>query len=296
MPAPHLVAVVITWNSRADTLACLAALARSEPMIPDVIVVDNASRDGSVDAIRAAFPWVEIIANPRNLHFARGANRGLRRALADGADYVWVLNPDAAVTPGALAEMLRVMESDPALGIVGARLVQPAPHPHSRAGERVTVGGRCDLRTGAISEPPAPSAPTRDRLAVDYVWGCAMLIRAATLRQVGGFDERFTAYFEDADLCLRARAAAPAWQTATALRAVVVHTGSQAANRRFAQQMWLRGRNWLWCFWRHAPPADRPRLLLWMLGYRLPRFVWIALLTLVARTLRPLGRPIRLWG
>jgi GT2 family glycosyltransferase len=289
------VCVVVSWNSRDDTLACLAALARSEPAAPDVIVVDNASTDGTVAAVRAAFPNVELIENSRNRHFARGANQGLRRALARGAEFAWVLNPDAHVAPTALHEMLCLAASDPALGIIGARLVHPAPHPRSRLGERVVVGANCDLRTGAIDEPAAPDSSV-DRLDVDYVWGCAMLLRAAMLRQVGLFDERLVAYFEDADLCLRARAAVPAWRTATALRAVVVHAGSRAANRRFLQQMWLRGRNWLWCFWRHAPAAQRPALLRWMLGYRLPRLAWAALFTLAARTVRPLGRPIKLWS
>lgn len=295
MNEDKVTAVVVTWNSRDDTLGCLAALARSEPA-PAVIVVDNASTDGTAAAVRAAFPAVEVIENTRNVHFACGANVGLRRALARGAAFAWVLNPDAHPAPGALAEMLRLAEADPALGLVGARLVHPPPHPRSRQGARVVVGANCDLRTGQIHEPAAPGASAIGRLDVDYVWGCSMLLRAAMLRAVGGFDERLTAYFEDTDLCLRARAARPAWGTATALRAEVVHGGSRAANRRFAQQMWLRGRNWLWVFWRHAAPADRPRLLAWMLGYRLPRLAWSALVTLVARTARPLGRPVQLWG
>ena len=295
MHAERVLAVLVSWNSRDDTLACLAALARSEPA-PAVIVVDNASTDGTAAAVRAAFPAVEVIEQQRNEHFARGANAGLRRALARGAEFAWVLNPDAHPAPNALAEMLRLAEVDPALGIIGARLVHPPPHPRSRQGERVVVGADCDLRTGLIHEPTPPAANTSGRLDVDYVWGCSMLLRAGALRAVGTFDERLTAYFEDTDLCLRARAARPAWGTATALRAEVVHGGSRAANRRFAQQMWLRGRNWLWVFWRHAAPADRPALLAWMLGYRLPRLAWSALVTLLARTARPLGRPVRLWG
>ena len=296
MTAPSVLVVVVTWNSRTDVLDCLAALANSEGVALDVVVVDNASTDGTAAAVRAAFPTAEVIENERNEHFARGANVGLRRALERGAEYACVLNPDALVTPNALAEMVQVADSQPSLGIVGARLVHPAPHPRSRLGERIVVGANCDLRTGAIVEPAAPAGNAHDRLAVDYVWGCAMLLRAAALRQIGLFDERLIAYFEDTDLCLRARAATPAWRTATALRAVVAHGGSRAANRKFLQQMWLRSRNWLWCFWRHAPAQQRPRLLLWMLGYRLPHLAWTTLLTLVARTVRPLGRPIRLWG
>jgi GT2 family glycosyltransferase len=174
--------------------------------------------------------------------------------------------------------MLRVAEREARVGIVGARLVHPA-----RPGRapRVVVGARCDFATGAVIEPPPPADPALDRLEVDYVWGCALLARAAVLRQVGAFDPGFVAYYEDADLCLRARASG--WQTVTALRAVVAHAGSGAGRRRFAQQMWLRGRNWLRCYWRHAPPALRPRLLAWMLLYRLPELAWATGVTFALR-------------
>jgi hypothetical protein len=285
---PHVVAVIVSWNSRDDVLACLASLGRSEPAPPAVILVDNGSADGTVAAVRQAFPDVSVIAHPTNLHFARGANAGLRAGLERRPDYLWLLNPDVTVAPGALAEMIRVAESDPAVGVVGARLVHPGRAP------RVVVGAGCDFRTGAIVEPDPPPGPDLDRLEVDYVWGCAMLIRAETARQVGLLDEGYVAYFEDADFCLRARRAG--WRTATALRAVVHHFGSKSANRVFVRQMWLRGRNWLRCYWRHAPPSDRPRLLAWMVGYRLPHLAWSALVTIAARTLRPKGRPIRLWS
>ncbi len=286
MPAP-VVAIVVNWNNKDDTLTCLDSLARCAPVRPDVVLVDNGSTDGSVVAARAARPNVEIVALASNRHFAAGANAGLRRALARGADYAWLLNNDVTVAPDALAEMLCVAESDPQLGVVGARLVHPGHPP------RVVVGGLCDFRSGAVHEPAPPPDPGIRRLAVDYVWGCAMLIRVTMLRQVGLLDERYVAYFEDADLCLRARRAG--WQTATALRATVHHAGGRTANQVFVQQMWLRGRNWLWCYWRHAPRAERPRVLLSMLGHRLPRLLWSSLVTIVARALRPRDQPIRLW-
>jgi len=284
----RVIAVVVNWNNRQDTLACLESLACCEPLRPEVILVDNGSTDGTVAAVQTAWADVQVVALPANLHFAAGANAGLRRALMREANYVWLLNNDVTVAPDALAEMIRVAESDPGLGIVGARLVHPGHAPH------VVVGTLCDFRTGAIHEPVPPLDPDVDRLVVDYVWGCAMLIRAETLRQVGLLDERYVAYFEDADLCLRARQAG--WETATALRATIYHEGAKTANRVFLQQMWLRGSNWLRCYWRHAPRTERPRLLLSMLGYRLPHLAWSSLVTILARTLRPQEQPIRLWS
>ena len=284
----RVVAVVVSWNNKEDTLACLDSLAHCERFKPEIMLVDNGSTDDTVAAVHLTWPEVEIIALPSNRHFAAGANAGLQRALPRGIDYVWLLNNDVLVEPDALAEMIRVAESDPRLGIVGARLVHPGHPP------RVVVGALCDFHTGDIHEPAPPLDPKLDRLAVDYVWGCAMLIRAETLREVGLLDERYVAYFEDADLGLRAKQAD--WHTVTALRATVYHAGAKTANRVFMQQMWLRGRNWLWCFWRHAPRTERPRLLLSMLGYHLPRLAWSSLVTLVVRTLRPQGQPVRLWS
>ena len=281
-------AIVVNWNNKEATLACLNSLAQCAPLQPEIILVDNGSVDDTLAAVQAGYPDVDIIALPTNRHFAAGANHGLRLALARKADYAWLLNNDVIVAPEALAEMLRVAKSDPAVGIVGARLVHPGQPPH------VVIGARCDFRTGAIHEPEPPLDLSLDRLRVDYVWGCSMLIRIEVLRQVGLLDERYVAYFEDADFCLRA--AQSGWQTVTALQAVVYHAGSKTANRVFLQQMWLRGRNWLRCYWRHAPHTDRPRLLLGLLGYHLPRLAWSSLRTIVVRTLRPKGRPIRLWS
>lgn len=282
----NVVAVVVAWNARADLPNCLGALAASTAPLSRVIVVDNASTDGTAEVARAALPGVELIANRRNEHFARGANQGLRRALALDADFAWVLNPDAQPAPGALAAMLRLAAADPQLGLIGARLIHPARPGHPA---RVVVGANCDFATAAISEPPPPADPARDCLPVDYVWGCSLLARAAALRDVGLFDPAYRAYFEDADLCLRARARG--WRAATALHAEVVHLGSRAGDRRFAEQMWLRARNWLRCFWRHAPPALRPRVLLYILAVRWPELAWAAArLLLVGSRQKAVGR------
>jgi GT2 family glycosyltransferase len=284
----QVAAVIVNWNGREDTLACLRALAAGERPPDRVIVVDNGSADGSVEAVRADFPAVEVLALARNVHFAAGANAGMRRALAWGADAVWVLNNDTIPALGTLGEMLRAFDASPEVGIAGARLVHPGSPP------RVVVGARCDFRTGAIIEPILSPDHEGDWLDVDYVWGCAMLIRADVLRAIGHFDESLVAYFEDTDLCLRARAAG--WRTATAVRAVVRHHGSKSADRVFLQQMALRGRNWLRVYLRHAPPEGRARLAAWMLGWRLPGLTWSTLITIAARSIRPRGRALRLWS
>lgn len=274
-------AIIVTWDSRDDVLACLDALARSEPR-PHVVLVDNASRDGTVEAVTARFPQIEVIAHQRNLHFAAGANAGLRRALAAGAEWAWVLNPDAHPAPDALATLLQATGADPAIAIAGPRLV----HPDGRA----VIGAVCDFATGAVREPAAAEGdPPRD---IDYVWGCAMLARTEALARIGLFDERFTAYFEDADLCLRARAAG--YRVVGVPGARVDHFGGRAGDRRLLLQIYLRGRNWLWCFARHAPPGLRLRAVIAVAAYHLPRLALGSALWYIARKLRPRGRQVSL--
>ncbi len=281
-------AVIVNWNGRDDTFTCLESLTQATLLPGHIIVVDNGSTDGSIEAIRETYPQVEIIALPENRHFAAGANIGMQSALDQGAEYVWLLNNDVTVTPGALNEMVHVMEADQTIGIAGARLVHPGTPP------RIVVGANCDFRTGGIIEPAPPANPALDRLVVDYVWGCAMLIRAGLLYHIGLFDETLIAYFEDTDLCLRAKVAD--WKTVGAVQAEVYHEGSKTANRVFLQQMSLRGRNWWRVFMRHAPDENRSRLAIWLLGYRLPHLAWSTLFTIVVRAVRPKTHPIQLWS
>ncbi|NDJ34441.1 MAG: glycosyltransferase family 2 protein [Chloroflexi bacterium] len=196
----------------------------------------------------------------------------MRYALHQGMDAVLLLNNDARLLPGSLAVLCHVLQEHPAIGIVGARL----EHPDGR----VVVGADCDWHTAAIYEPLPPyRAPL---IGVDYVWGTAMLIRSDVLRTIGLFDESYIAYFEDMDLCMRARAAG--WHIVGVRDAPVWHAGSATANRSFLQQMWLRGRNWARCFLQHAPPS--PRLWFWLFGVRLPHLVWSTLVTILVWTVR----------
>lgn len=277
--------VIVNWNGREDTLRCLASLAEGSTRPEVTLVVDNGSTDGSAEAIRAAYPDVEVIALPANRHFAAGANAGLRRALDMGADFIWLLNNDVEVEPDALGRLVSMMRAGPQiLGMIGPRIVQENPR-------RELVGARINFRTGAIADV-APDEV--DFIRVDYVWGCAMMIGAETLREIGLFDESLVAYFEDADLCLRASKSG--WMIAGIPGATVRHIGSGSANRQFLQTQFLRGRNWLRCLMRHARPDQRAGLLAWMIGVRLPELAWASLVTVVVRWLRPKGRPIRLWS
>jgi GT2 family glycosyltransferase len=184
-------AVVLSWNGREDTLACLASL-EAEPVTP--LVVDNGSSDGSVEAVRER--GVEVVENGRNLGFAAGMNVGIRLALERGAEHVLTLNNDVEVEPGFLAPLL-------VAGDVAC--------PQILFGDGRTVwyaGARWDPRAGyhgrntGYGGPPVSGAPYE----TDRACGGALLASREAWERVGLFDESLFAYAEDTDWSLRARA------------------------------------------------------------------------------------------
>lgn len=194
-------AVVLNWRRPEDTIACVCALQASDPA-PEVIVVDNASADGSVEAIRAAFPGLPLIENERNDGYAGGNNAGIARALAGAPDAVLIVNNDVLVGPGDIATM--TAELGGSYGIVA---------PLSLLAERPGVidfyTARVDLRNMALiargRDEPEPEPPLAQPVETDYATGSAMLIDAGLLRRLDGFDDRFFLVWEDVDLCIRAR-------------------------------------------------------------------------------------------
>jgi GT2 family glycosyltransferase len=283
-PNMNISVVIVNWNDKNDTLACLGSVYASTMRTVQVIVVDNGSTDGSIETIETQFPEVHLIGLAENVHFAAGANTGISHALEQAPDAVLLLNNDATLAPGTLEKLAATLEHTPGLGIVGAHLI----HPDGRE----VIGAFCDFNTGMIGEPVPPD--DGEPMLVDYVWGTAMLIRAQVLEQIGLFDEAYVAYFEDMDFCFRARAAG--WEVAGVPGAIVHHAGSKSANRVFLQQMWLRGRNWVRCFMQHAPPENRSSLRWHLLIHRMPHLAWSTIRTIAARKLRPKGHPIKLWS
>jgi len=185
----RVAAVVLSWNGREDTLACLRSLEGEDV---DVIVVDNASTDGTAEAVTG----VELIRNDRNLGYAGGMNVGIQAALERGADAVLLLNNDVTVEPGAVAALAGAAED----GGAACPVVVFAEDP-----ERIWyAGAELDPRRGYQG---------RHRTSLDAdgeterICGAAVLIPRGTIEQIGAFDEQLFAYVEDADWSLRAREA-----------------------------------------------------------------------------------------
>jgi len=198
-------AVVLSWNRREDTLACLRSLAAADPA-PHVIVVDNASSDGTADAVRREFPDVELIENPENLGFAEGNDVGIRRALAHGADHVLVLNNDTEVDPGFLAPLLDEAGRRPDAGALSPKILFAAPPDLIWF-----AGAEYDPRSGYNGRQRGYREPDDGRfdtvVETARVCGAAMLVPREVLEKVGTFDPSLFAYSEDTDWSLRAHEA-----------------------------------------------------------------------------------------
>ncbi len=200
--------MIVAYRCRDLLRACLAALFEhapaSRPMT--VFVIDNASRDGTPQMVRSAYPQASLLVNDRNLGFSAANNQGIRRG---SADYVLALNPDTEITEGALDRLCGLMDADATIGNCGPALVQADgrpdhaarrafPTPLSALGHFSGIGRR--RKGGALA---AYRAPEVDSGPVDAVNGAFMLMRRRALDEVGLFDEGYWMYMEDLDLCYR---------------------------------------------------------------------------------------------
>lgn len=244
--------VVLNWRKRGATLDCIGALRRLSTPGWSLVLVDNGCRDFTAAEVERLAPGGLYLHSPTNLGFAGGANLGMRAALARGAAWVWFLNNDALPEAGALAALLAVAEGVPAADVVGAKIVQrQAPDRLDSAGLDVDLAGGGMRLIGHDERDRGQYDCLSDPLAVS---GCALLARAAALEQLGGFDEIFFSYLEDADLCLRARRLG--LRVAFAPRARVLHDRAPARRgRQDPSSLYYSARNHLLLLQRHSPSA-----------------------------------------
>ena len=258
--ASRLWTVVVNWRQADTTLACLASLDRAGVDAATIVVVDNGSGDDVVERVRAAHPTVTLLPQAENLGFARAVNIGAQHAIAHGAAAVFVLNNDAQVLPGALQHLADLLASEPRVGLVTAKIFLTERPDHLWAvggtftGRRVVEIGAGERDVGAY-----------DNVRLDFAYGCALAVRAETFQQVRGFDERFFLYYEDIDLCLRARDAG--WRIAIAPMAHVLHEGSKSTHDEPETKVYHHARSRILFFQRHTHGPQRPLFVISELAF-----------------------------
>lgn len=200
---PQVTIVILNWNGLDDTLDCLRSLGQLDYPRHEIVVVDNGSTDGSAPVIRESFPAVRVLENSENLGYTGGNNVGLRYALAQGTEYALLLNNDTEVAPDFLRRLVDAAEADPRNGMAG-----PTIYYHTRPDVIWSAGGGIDWRRGQTQtlgrdERDGGQFGEESR-EVDFVTGCALLVKRIVLDRVGLLDERFFAYYEEAEWCVRA--------------------------------------------------------------------------------------------
>lgn len=277
MHTAHVVTIVLNTNRREDTLACLASLHGSTYPRNGIIVLDNQSSDGSVDAIRCAFPAVQIVELRENLGYAGNNNVGIRAALAQRADWIFVLNEDTTVGAECLELLVRLGQSNPRVGMVGPMVyhhdepdvIQSAGGGMNRFWE-ATHFGQDETDRGQFAEPRA----------VDWLTGCGVLVRRDLIEQVGPLDARMFIYWEETEWCVRAGRAG--WIMIHEPRARLWHKGVTRDHRPKPSYTYYCTRNRFFAMAKHHAPLDA-----WIVaGMRTLR-------TMASWTIRPKWRHMR---
>ena len=256
-----LTVVIVSYNTAALLRQCLAALLQSEGPSLDIWVVDNASRDGTIEMLRAECPTVRLLPQAQNLGFAAANNVALRAmgfsgqrtrvAPASGAttsirgpssEFVLLLNPDAEVRPEAIATLLDFMRSHPRTGMTGAQLIYPdGRFQHSAfhfPGISQTFLDLFPLNHRLMDSRLNGRYPRRrSPFAVDHPLGACMLLRGAAIQEVGLLDEGYFMYVEEVDWCRRLRQAG--WEVWCEPRALVVHHEAQSTGQ-FREAMYVQ--------------------------------------------------------
>ncbi|MFQ5791039.1 MAG: glycosyltransferase family 2 protein [Acidobacteriota bacterium] len=207
----ELSVLIVNYNAELHLKNCLHSLYQNTSFRPlEVVVVDNASTDGSVEMLRRDFPQVEVIASPENVGFSAANNQAMRRARGD---YFLLLNNDALVRPGAVDTMLRIMKARPEVGVVGPLLRNEDGSVQISYGRMISF--RAELVQKFVSGRYEAGSPffrryieRRSHKAAypDWVSGACFMLQAHVAEEAGYFDDNFFMYTEEVDFCQRVRA------------------------------------------------------------------------------------------
>jgi GT2 family glycosyltransferase len=231
---PDVSIVIVTWNGKKYALECLDSL-RLVRLKLEVIVVDNASTDGTPDAIRETYPEVQLIQNRENLGFAKANNIGMAEATSD---ILCLVNSDVVVPPGCLEKMVEFMRANPSVGVLGPKMLSPTGGVGQSVNQFPTVWNYLCFALGLHFLMPNskvfggyvlagyPYDKTED---VEVLTGWFWMIPRAALEQIGGLDERFFMYGEDLDWCYRFHQAG--WRLVFFAEAEALHYGAASSGQ-----------------------------------------------------------------
>lgn len=203
--------VILNWNGKENTIECLKSIENNQ----DVIVVDNASTDGSVAVIKKEFPKVEIIQNPQNFGFAKGNNIGIKKALDDKAGFIMLLNNDTILDKNCLSKLLEAAKKHPQFSIFAPKIYFEKNFEFHKNRYKENEKGRVIWYAGGIIDWDNLYGHHRGVDEVDngqfdkeeeteFATGAAMFVKKEVFGKIGLLDEKYFLYYEDTDFCVRA--------------------------------------------------------------------------------------------
>ncbi len=265
---PNVVLLILTWNGKEDTLECLESLSRLSYPSFHVLVVDNASTDGTVEAVRERFPRVELIVNERNLGYAGGNNVGIRAALDMDADYIFILNNDVVFEDAdCLLRLVEAAEVHPTGGLFG-----PKTYRYGEGNRLDFIGGTYSMYTGmapSIGVGEYDQGQYEEMRVYPFMNGHALLVKRVVFETIGLFDEEYFGYYEETDFCHRARLAG--FDSVYVPQARIWHKVSRAPIGELRE--YLMYRNQILFVRKHATRFERIAFALHYTLLQMPRFI-----------------------
>jgi GT2 family glycosyltransferase len=267
---PLISAVILNWNGKEYLSACIQSVREQTYPNMEIILVDNASTDGSVEYIKNLFPNLHIIINRKNLGYGGGNNRGIEKAKGK---YIFVLNSDTEIEKECVERLWKCMETDQGIGVTTPKILL-----HDRR-DIIDAAGLTIYQDGlSIGRGRLENQEKyNQREEVFSGSGCASLFRKEMLEEIGLFDEDFFAYAEDTDLGWRTRLAG--WKAYYVPEAIVYHHHSKKFGTYSSTKAFLVERNRIWVAWKNFP---LPILYLWPF-YTLWRYFYQGIGALIRR-------------
>ncbi len=209
--SPSVFCIILSWNGKALTIDCIRSVLKSDYPNYTIIVVDNASADGSAQAIQSTFRdeigsgKIILIENPSNKGFAAGNNTGIGVAIQKQADFIFLMNNDTLADKQLISFLISAMDSRQEIGITGPKIYyfEPADQIWFAGGEiflHKAISRHTGIRSRDTGQHDTPKI-------CDYITGCAMMIRKSVFEKIGMLDTTYPLYSEDADFCMRAKKA-----------------------------------------------------------------------------------------
>jgi len=266
-PQPRVITVVLNYNNLGDTLETLTSACQLTYENNSLLLVENSTTKGIVKKIRSQFPDLEIIENQRNLGYAGGNNVGMRYAIKQGAEYIFLLNNDVTLEPDVLDKLVAVMQSDRACAAC-----QPLVTYYNDKDKIWSAGTELFFGYPRLFQKGKQRQTADDKKPPFGLVGCSILFRAEALKKVGLFDESLFLLQEETDWCIRAMK--KGFSLLVVSDAVVHHKVSETLGLYSKKYLYYIGRNWLLVGKRHRSRLGYGYILLTELFTRTPYYIY----------------------